>query len=89
MAWKIEFGDKASRQFDRLDSVVRQRISNFLEQRLAKSSNLRQLGAALTGEFKGLWRYRVGDYRILCRIKDNELLIVVVAVGHRRDIYDS
>ena len=61
---------------------------NFLEQRLAKQSDPRQLGGPLTGELKGLWRYRVSDYRILCEFKNNELLILVVAVGHRRDIYE-
>jgi mRNA interferase RelE/StbE len=89
LAWKVKFSERASRELDRLDSVVQRPITNFLKQRLATLADPRQRGAALTGKLKGLWRYRVADYRILCRIEDGELLILVVAVGHRRNIYDS
>lgn len=89
MAWTVKFSDRALRQLDRLDAVVQRRINRFLEQRLAKLRDPRQLGTALAGDLSGLWRYRVGDYRILCEFKNNELVVLVVAVGHRRDIYDS
>jgi mRNA interferase RelE/StbE len=60
-----------------------------LENRVVTSNDPRQLGAALTGNLKGLWRYRIGDYRIICRIEDRALIVVVVIVGHRRDIYET
>jgi mRNA interferase RelE/StbE len=88
LAWKIRFSDAALRQLGKLDSAVRRRISDFLEHRVAMLDNPRRLGTALSGELKGLWRYRVGDYRILCRIQDQELVVVVITVGHRRDVYE-
>ena len=89
MAWTVRFSDAAIRQLERLDSTVRRRISSYLEKRVARSSSPRQLGTALSGDLKGLWRYRVGDYRIICRIEDRELIVVVITVGHRRDIYET
>jgi mRNA interferase RelE/StbE len=87
LAWVVNFSDKAERQLKRLDPTIRRRIVDFLEQRLARLPNPRSLGSALAGDLKGLWRYRVGDYRILCEFKDDELIVLVVEVGHRSDIY--
>jgi mRNA interferase RelE/StbE len=72
---------------ERLDRAVQRRITRFLKERIATSENPRRLGKSLSGKFAGLWRYRVGDYRIICLIKDADLLVEVVAVGHRTDIY--
>lgn len=71
-----------------LDPPLARRILAFLQQRLAPLDDPRSLGAALQGSrFAGLWRYRVGDYRIIARLQDDTLHILVVHIGHRRDVY--
>jgi mRNA interferase RelE/StbE len=86
MNWQIEFDDKARKLLLRLDKPARNKIVTFLE-RLVLQSNPRLQGKALTGNYAGLWRYRVGDYRLICHIEDNRFTILVVELGHRKDIY--
>lgn len=71
----------------RLDAQTRQRIRDYLEGRVADLDNPRDLGAPLTGPLSGRWRYRVGDYRIICEIDDGRLRVLVLTIGHRRDVY--
>jgi mRNA interferase RelE/StbE len=72
----------------KLDPDVRSRIAAFIYDRLATDENPRRIGEALSGaRFRGLWKYRVGDYRIVARIEDAQVLIVVIEVGHRREVY--
>jgi mRNA interferase RelE/StbE len=87
MAWQIRFSRTAEKQLDKLDPKVRAAILRFLHLRISADPNPRSQGRALTGELQGLWRYRVGDYRVLCEIRDAEIIILVLAAGHRRDIY--
>ncbi len=87
MSWTIKVEDNVRKTLKKLDPQSRRRIINFLNQDLAKLENPRQKGKSLTGKFKGMWRYRVGNYRILCEIIDDELVIVAVEVGHRSSIY--
>ncbi|WP_103727503.1 type II toxin-antitoxin system RelE/ParE family toxin [Novosphingobium sp. HII-3] len=87
MAWQIELTDTAERALSKLDRTAAKRIITFLRTRIADAEDPRSSGKALTGQFAGLWRYRVGDYRLICEIQDGKLLILVVTVGHRRDIY--
>lgn len=88
MAWAIEFRAKAEKQLQRLASRDAARIVAFLEDRLATHEDPRELGAALKGDALGLyWRYRVGDYRIICDIQDQRLVVLVIDVGHRREVY--
>jgi len=88
MAWRLEFGRQALKDLDDLGADVRTRILRYLHDRVAVLDNPRQLGTALQGKrYKGLWRYRVGDIRVLAQIKDGAVTILVVEVGHRRDIY--
>lgn len=88
MAWKIEFSERADRELSRLDSQNSKRILNFLTQRLSKRENPRSLGKALQGSMFGeLWRYRVGDFRLVCKIEVVRVVILVVRIGHRREIY--
>lgn len=70
-----------------MDAQERLRIRSFLEDRLAHLPDPRQLGKALKGTSQEFWRYRVGNYRIICDINDDALIILVVKVGYRRDIY--
>lgn len=74
------------RQFKRLDSVMQNRVDKYLKE-VEELKNPRSRGKALTGDLKGIWRYRVGDYRILCNIKDKELIITAMAVVHRSKAY--
>lgn len=87
-AWTIEFTDAARKDIKKLGHAEAKRIRNFLRDRVAASSNPRQLGTALTGsQLGGLWRYRVGDYRIICELQDNRLVVLVIEIGHRREVY--
>ncbi|MDM9626512.1 type II toxin-antitoxin system RelE/ParE family toxin [Rhizobium sp. S152] len=88
MAWKIELRAEVEKQLGRLAKREAARIVSFLEERLANHENPRELGKALKGHaLGGYWRYRVGDYRIICDIQDQKLIVLVVEIGHRRDIY--
>jgi mRNA interferase RelE/StbE len=88
LAWRIEFADSATQQFRKLDPAVARRITAFLRDRVVPADDPRTLGAALKGdELAQFWKYRVGDYRIIAEIHDREMRILVVRLGHRRDVY--
>ncbi len=87
MVWKLKFDKKALKKSESLDANVRARIKAFMENRVAFSENPRDLGHALSGRFAGHWRYRVGDYRIICKIEDQTITILVIEIGHRREVY--
>jgi mRNA interferase RelE/StbE len=88
MVWKISFKDSAKKSFSKLDKQIQSKIVNYLENRISKSVDPRVFAKPLTGSYKNLWRYRVGDYRIICDIKNNEIEIVVLTIGHRSSVYD-
>ena len=88
MAWKINLTEESLKQLKKLDQHEAKRIKTFFRERLAKLDDPRSIGKGLTGTQLGsYWRYRLGDYRIVCDIQDNELCILVVTVCHRRDVY--
>ncbi|UXS08364.1 type II toxin-antitoxin system RelE/ParE family toxin [Agrobacterium tumefaciens] len=88
MIWKIEFQRAAVKQLGALTKSDANRIVSFLTGRIARDGNPRRTGAALQGsELGNFWRYRVGDYRIICDIQDHKLVVLVVEIGHRREIY--
>ena len=88
MAWRIELTATAARQIGKLDKSEAKRITTFLRQRLATLDDPRSTGKALTGPQLGAyWRYRVGNYRIICDIQDGSLCVLVIEVGNRREIY--
>jgi mRNA interferase RelE/StbE len=88
LAWRIEFADSAAKQLRKLDPAVARRITAFLRDRVVPARDPRTLGAALKGDELGqFWKYRVGDYRIIAEIHDREVRILVVRLGHRRDVY--
>lgn len=90
MAWKIELSALARKNLEKLDPQVARRILTFLNERIAPIDNPRDIGEALKGSRLGeFWKYRVGDYRIISRIEDDILCVLVVKVGHRSKIYDS
>ena len=87
MAWTIELTSTATRQLAKLDKAAAQRIRTFLQQRIAPAENPRTLGQRLHGKLEEFWKYRVGDYRIITRIEDDRLVVLVIQIGHRREIY--
>jgi len=88
MAYSVELSEAVDRELDKLDAQHRQRILKFLNERVAKLDDPRSIGQALRGSRLGeFWKYRVGDYRLICRIEDDRLLVLVLRLGHRREIY--
>lgn len=87
LAWRIELSSSAEKSLSKLDRQTAKRITTFLRERVADSADPRSSGKPLTGPMSGRWRYRVGDYRIVCQIEDGRLLVLVLTIGHRSDIY--
>jgi mRNA interferase RelE/StbE len=88
MAWNVELSATAERELSKLDPQYSKRILKFLQQRIAKLDDPRSLGKALQGSRLGeFWKYRLGDYRLICKIEDDRLLVLVLRVGHRKEIY--
>jgi mRNA interferase RelE/StbE len=88
MAWNVELSESADRELDKLDPRARERILKFLHQRVAKLDDPRSLGKALRGSQLGeFWKYRVGDYRLISKIEDDRLAVLVLRVGHRKEVY--
>ncbi|HAH52324.1 MAG TPA: type II toxin-antitoxin system mRNA interferase toxin, RelE/StbE family [Balneola sp.] len=89
MIWKVEFDDRARKELRKLDKQTQDRILKWLRTNLATEEDPRRTGKSLKGRMKGLWRYRVGDYRIVSQIQDEQILILIIRIGHRRDVYDK
>ncbi len=88
MAWMIELTPGADRELSKLDNQVAKRILRFLHQRIATLEDARSIGEALRGSTLGeFWKYRVGDYRLICSIEDEAVKILVIKLGNRRNIY--
>ena len=87
MAWTIEYTDVARTQLRKLDKAVARRILNYMDQRIARLEDARSMGKALRGPLGDFWRYRVGEYRIICELHDLTLRVLVVRLGSRKDIY--
>jgi mRNA interferase RelE/StbE len=87
LAWKIEFVPAAAKELKKLGKTEAARVIATLETRIAVLDDPRRLGSALTGELGGLWRWRIGDYRVIARIEDERITILVLRVAHRRQVY--
>jgi len=87
MAWRVEFLPVADKAFGKLDRQHQRRIRKFIEARLQTGNDPHGLGEAYTGPLKGYWKYRIGDYRLVCDIQDRTQTILVVAIGDRKDVY--
>jgi mRNA interferase RelE/StbE len=87
LVWTINYADTAKAQLRKLDKPTARRIVDYLSEHIATLENPRNTGKALTGPLGGLWRYRVGDYRVICEIQDNTVCILVVQIGNRREVY--
>lgn len=88
MTWTIEFESTAAKEFKKLDPATRRRIRAYFEQRVLGHRDPRVHGKPLKGRLAAFWRYRISDYRVVCRIEDERLVILIVRVAHRRAVYD-
>ena len=87
MAWTIELSNRAERVLKKLDRQTARRIGEFIDNSLNGTDDPRVLGKPLKAGLERYWGYRVGDYRLICELKDNILTILIVEIGHRSDIY--
>lgn len=88
MGYRIEFDPRAERELAKLDREVARRIVRFLRERVASLDDPRSIGEALHGpELGRFWKYRLGDYRLICHIQDQRVTVLVLRIGHRRDVY--
>jgi mRNA interferase RelE/StbE len=87
MAWRIEIDPAAQRELDKLDQSVARRVLKFLDQRLGQLDDPRKIGERLHGTLSEFWKYRVGDYRLICSLEDDRLVVLLLRVGHRREVY--
>ena len=88
MAWRVEISDSAARQLRKLDPQIAKRILTFLRDRVAVLEDPRSIGEALRGrDFGDVWKYRVGDWRIIADLGDGVMIITVIRLGNRRDVY--
>jgi len=87
LAWTIEFSETSEKQLKKLDRQWQRAILDYLDKEIAPLEDPRQRGKALVGDKKGLWRYRVNDYRIICQILDSELVVVALTIAHRKEVY--
>ena len=88
MAWTVEWDERAVRDAQKLGHQERRGILAYLRERIATDEDPRRFGKPLFADRAGLWRYRVGDYRIVCRIEEDRVVVLVLAVGHRSKVYD-
>lgn len=88
MTWKIEFDSDVEKDLRKLGYTAQKRILAYLKEKIMPSDDPRSFGKPLSGDLIGLWRYRVGDYRILAKIEDDNFVILIIHVGHRKNVYD-
>jgi len=86
--WSVEWDDRAVKELRRLDKAAQSYILQYLKKRIMTDEDPRRFGKPLIGNKKGFWRYRINDYRLICSIEENVLKVLVLAVGHRKSIYD-
>ena len=86
--YKVKTSEDFDRQFKKLDRSIQTLIAKWIRKHLIDCEDPRATGKALTANLKGYWRYRIGDYRLLAEIRDEELIIIAVAIDHRRQVYD-
>ena len=88
MVWTIDFSKESRKQIKKLSRYTQAQLLDYLEHKIANLENPRSRGEAMSANYAGFWRYRVEDYRVICEIKDEKLVVLVVKLGHRREIYE-
>ena len=89
MSYKIEYTRRFEKEFKKLDKYTQKLIKSWITKNLVGTDNPRQHGKGLNSTKSGPWRYRSGDYRLISEIKDNELVILALTIGHRSEVYDN
>ena len=87
--WEIEYSEKAARELLKIDREAAKRIKKYLDERIATDEDPRRFGEALTENLSGLWKYRIGDFRVIAEIQDEKLIVLVIRVGHRSKVYGA
>ena len=87
MAWQVEWEDEAVKELKKLDARAKRAIVRFMRDKIATEEDPRRFGEALRKDLKRLWKYRIGSYRVICSIEDKQIVVLVVRVGHRRNVY--
>ena len=88
MTWKVEWDERARKELRKLDKQTQKDILGYLRTRIATEASPRRFGKALVGNKAGLWRYRIKDYRLICNIEDDRLVVLVLRASHRKHIYN-
>ena len=89
MKYSLETTQRFDREFVKLDKYIQRMIKAWIIKHLKDTEDPRNTGKALKGNYQGLWRYRIGDYRLICAIEDDRLIILALSIGHRREIYNN
>lgn len=89
MPWKIEYAEGVAKSLLAIDRHQARRIKKYLDERIATADDPRALGHGLSSNLAGLWRYRVGDYRIIAEIQDRNFVVLALRIGHRKEVYDN
>ena len=89
MSYTIETTERFDKEFKKLDKYTQKLLKGWIIKNLMNTDNPRQHGKGLTANRSGQWRYRIGDYRLICHINDDKLIILALSVGHRREIYEK
>ena len=87
--WKIEFTSEAQKQFKKLDKHSQREIQSYLNERILKLEHPKLSGKPLINDLKGFWRYRVDKFRIICKIQEDKLIILVIKIGKRQGVYEA
>ncbi len=87
MIWRIEFDDAAAKELRKLDRQIQKEILHYLRKRIATEDDPRRFGRPLSHSLAGLWRYRIRNYRIICNIEEDKLVVLIVRIAHRKDVY--
>lgn len=87
MKYRIKTTPRFDKEFKKLDKYTMKMIKGWIEKHIYECENPRLYGKALKSNLSGQWRYRIGDYRLLCKIDDDKLIILALTIGHRREIY--
>lgn len=89
MKYSVETTERFDKEFKKLDRYTQRMLKGWIDKNLVGTDNPRQHGKGLTANRSGQWRYRIGDYRLICQINDDKLVILALTVGHRREVYDN
>jgi mRNA interferase RelE/StbE len=89
LAWSVEWDERAFKELESLDKQAQRNILKYLKKKIQTEEDPRRFGAPLHDDLAGLWKYRIGDYRLICTIEDNKLVILVLKAGHRKNVYKN